>query len=74
MPSFSLQEFKKDLLQLKISDDFSSDLCSALLGGRRQKLQKIAREMQPKFDGLEEIEHKIDVTITSDGFVLCRSI
>ncbi|XP_022696893.1 COMM domain-containing protein 5-like [Varroa jacobsoni] len=61
------EEFKKDLLQLKISDDFSSDLCSALLGGRRQKLQKIAREMQPKFDGLEEIEHKIDVTITSDG-------
>ncbi|OQR74816.1 COMM domain-containing protein 5-like [Tropilaelaps mercedesae] len=61
------EEFKKDLQQLKISNDFANDLTNAVLGGRSQELQKAAREAQPKFDGLEKVDYKIDVTVTSDS-------
>ncbi|XP_028968475.1 uncharacterized protein LOC100901747 [Galendromus occidentalis] len=58
------EELMKDLQQLKITEDFSSDICSALYGSRRGEMDKKNEPL--RFEGLEKLDYKIDVTVTTD--------
>lgn len=67
IPTASLRQesFKEDLRDLKIPEEFISDLCSVVFGSRRALLEAAAAQSDPRLPSLQELQWRVDVAIST---------
>lgn len=67
IPTASLkpESFKEDLRDLKIPEEFISDLSSVVFGSRRAALEAAAAQSDPRLPSLQEFKWRVDVAIST---------
>uniref|UniRef100_A0A3B5K3J7 COMM domain-containing protein 5 n=2 Tax=Takifugu TaxID=31032 RepID=A0A3B5K3J7_TAKRU len=69
IPTSSLKQevFKEDLRELRISEDFITDLASVVFGNRRAALEAALAMNDPHFPTMESLRWRVDVAISTSA-------
>ncbi|KAI4873450.1 hypothetical protein NFI96_027300 [Prochilodus magdalenae] len=69
LPSSSLKQegFKEELRELRISEEFITDLASVVFGNRRSTLDAVFTQQGPRLPSLEEFRWRVDVAISTSS-------
>uniref|UniRef100_H3C672 COMM domain-containing protein 5 n=1 Tax=Tetraodon nigroviridis TaxID=99883 RepID=H3C672_TETNG len=69
VPTSSLRQeaFKEDLRELRIPEDFITDLSSAVFGNRRAAIEAALASNDPHYPTLESLRWRVDVAISTSA-------